>query len=583
VSVNGSGSFIVTWSSNGQDGASGGVFGRRYNAAGVPQGAEFQVNSYTTSFQRGSNVAFASSGGFVVAWESNSQDGSGNGVFAQRFDSQGNKLGPEFRVHTATAGQQNSPSVTIDSMDRFIIAWVGPDAQGTGIFAQRYDGAGTPQGGNFQVNTYTSYYQQSPSISVDATGNFIVAWRSSTQDGDGDGVYAQRYTSAGGAIGGEFRVNQGTADYQRHPSVAMDDSGNFAVAWLNDRPPMTVGFGGRFFNSLGSPIGGDIPLNTFDNGWEVNPVAGLDNSGNLAVAWQSRFQDGDDWGIYGRRFSRTAPTVTLTRTATATTTRTATQTATETPTITQTPTLTATSQLTATITTTPTESPTVTRTWTATPSETATPSSTSTAEPTIIGTATWTSTSTVTRTRTFTRTPTHTPTKSATPIRTRTLVPTHTPSRTPTPLPSGVPTFTPRPTPIPPEPVTLQIVPPVGMDEIRLFWTPSFDFRFSAYQLWRWSALTVGDTSRWHSPWPWLMVLSMLLALGLSRRPRQRRPGLFAALVAASVAALILSTRSTAEDAAGIARVVSETQRRGSYGLFLPATAQLILETTDRG
>lgn len=47
----------------------------RYDASGAPQGPGFQVNSYTTGSQRVWDVAFASSGGFVVTWESFGQDG----------------------------------------------------------------------------------------------------------------------------------------------------------------------------------------------------------------------------------------------------------------------------------------------------------------------------------------------------------------------------------------------------------------------------------------------------------------------------------------------------------------------------
>ena len=53
VAANVAGEFVVVWSSYGQDGHYGGVFGQRYDNAGVAQGSEFQVNTYTTSFQSG--------------------------------------------------------------------------------------------------------------------------------------------------------------------------------------------------------------------------------------------------------------------------------------------------------------------------------------------------------------------------------------------------------------------------------------------------------------------------------------------------------------------------------------------------
>ena len=52
-------------------------------------------------------------------------------------------------------------------------------------------------GDEFRVNTYTSNSQYDPSITSLADGGFIVAWESSGQDGDGYGIYAQRFDASG--------------------------------------------------------------------------------------------------------------------------------------------------------------------------------------------------------------------------------------------------------------------------------------------------------------------------------------------------------------------------------------------------
>ena len=82
VAMDNDGDFVITWLSKGQDGSDYGVYAQRYNAAGVAQGTEFQVNTYTTNYQLNSSVAMDSDGDFVIAWESSSQDGSTNGIFA---------------------------------------------------------------------------------------------------------------------------------------------------------------------------------------------------------------------------------------------------------------------------------------------------------------------------------------------------------------------------------------------------------------------------------------------------------------------------------------------------------------------
>jgi hypothetical protein len=82
-------------------------------------GSEFQINTYTTSHQRtigggGDLVAADASGNFVVVWYSAGQDGSGYGIFGQRFDSAGGTLGSESRVNSYTKWVQSSPTVASD-------------------------------------------------------------------------------------------------------------------------------------------------------------------------------------------------------------------------------------------------------------------------------------------------------------------------------------------------------------------------------------------------------------------------------------------------------------------------------------
>ena len=79
------GDFVVAWSSNTQDGSNTGVFGRRFSSAGFPLANEFQINTYTNSYQHFPAVDADASGDFVVAWHSAAQDGSHYGIFAQRF------------------------------------------------------------------------------------------------------------------------------------------------------------------------------------------------------------------------------------------------------------------------------------------------------------------------------------------------------------------------------------------------------------------------------------------------------------------------------------------------------------------
>jgi hypothetical protein len=59
--------------------------------------------------------------------------------------------GSNFLVNSYTTGSQTTPSIATDNNGNFIITWHGPGTGDTdvGVFAQRYNSAGIPQGSNF--------------------------------------------------------------------------------------------------------------------------------------------------------------------------------------------------------------------------------------------------------------------------------------------------------------------------------------------------------------------------------------------------------------------------------------------------
>ena len=152
---------------------------------------ETLVNTYTSNYQTSPSVAVDADGDFVVAWQSNAQDGDGYGIYAQLYNELGVAVGSEFRVNTTTASNQSAPSVAVDADGDFVVAWVssGQDGSGFGVYAQRYNASGAAVGSEFRVNTYTASTQSAPSVAVDADGDFVVAWQSSGQDGSSFGVY----------------------------------------------------------------------------------------------------------------------------------------------------------------------------------------------------------------------------------------------------------------------------------------------------------------------------------------------------------------------------------------------------------
>jgi hypothetical protein len=162
IASDASGNFVVVWDSD--DGFQNGVFGQRLDSEGGSLGNEFRVNSYTTGPQSWPSVASDAIGNFVVVWQGPGQGDSSVGVFGQRFDSAGVAQGSEFRVNSYTTSNQITPSVASDASGNVVVAWVsvGQDGSNWGVFGQRYDSGGNTLGGEFRVNSYTMGYQGFP-------------------------------------------------------------------------------------------------------------------------------------------------------------------------------------------------------------------------------------------------------------------------------------------------------------------------------------------------------------------------------------------------------------------------------------
>ena len=306
VASDASGGFVVVWDSVNQDGDNWGAFARRYDGMGEPLGGEFQVNTYTTNFQGGTAVASDASGNFVIVWDSFGGDGSDWGIFGQRYDSTGARLGGEFRVNTYTFGPQLRSSVASDANGNFVVVWNSDDGSDYGIFGRRYDASGNSLGPEFQVNTYTMGFQGpnfvGSSVASDPNGNFVVVWESVGQDGSGTGILGQRYDANGDRRGGEFQVNTYITGLQRWPSVAVGESGNFVVTWrtYGDHDGSGAGVFGQRYDNRG-PRGREFRVNTYRSSDQMAPSVAYGGDGVFVVVWHSFSQDRSGFGVFGQR------------------------------------------------------------------------------------------------------------------------------------------------------------------------------------------------------------------------------------------------------------------------------------------
>ncbi|MEQ8829106.1 MAG: tandem-95 repeat protein [Alphaproteobacteria bacterium] len=307
IATHADGSFTIVWSSNGQDGSDWSVQAQRFNADGTPNGAEFQLNTdVTIGTQVHPHIQAMPDGGDLIIWSAYNVDGSASAVMMRRFDADGNELtaGPT-RVNTTTAGEQyvwtehGSPMAVYDD-GSYVITWASQNVDGSGyaMVAQRFDAAGTPSGGQFQVNTSTLNDQHTGSVAVLDNGNTVFTWSSLMSDGTSWQIHKQVYDAAMNPVGGETTVNTTAAGNQFFPEIAVLTSGNYVIAWTSD-----VGDGSSYgvfaqeYDADGVAVGGERQLNTFTAGEQRNVKIIPTPDGGYIAGWNSFGQDGSGWSF----------------------------------------------------------------------------------------------------------------------------------------------------------------------------------------------------------------------------------------------------------------------------------------------
>ena len=164
-----------------------------------PLGPEFEVNSYTLGYQFWPVVDSDSAHNLVVVWTSRGQDGSGDGIFGRRFDRAGNPQGDEFQINAYTTGDQTAPDVAMDDAGNFVVMWHEDGTSESGIAARRFDRSGNPLEAEFPVTLHGGGV---PRVAMNRAGDFVVVWSSHRQSDEGNGILGRRYDSAGTPVGG---------------------------------------------------------------------------------------------------------------------------------------------------------------------------------------------------------------------------------------------------------------------------------------------------------------------------------------------------------------------------------------------
>ncbi|MEM8931753.1 MAG: hypothetical protein AAGE94_11305 [Acidobacteriota bacterium] len=232
-----------------------------------------------------------STGESIIVFEAD--DADGDGVFAGRYDSAGSLIGSVFLVHDDPIGDQDEPDVVGLPNGDFVVVWRADGAAGAStIEARRFSATAVPLGPQARVDSGLGTASD-PRVGADASARFTVVWI------EAGGLAHRRFASDGAPLDSELVIT--TSGGAEDPALGVLDSGEQLAVWVDgaDIFARRVDASGMF--------GGAAFLVNPPTIWERSePSVTPTGDGAFLVAYSSEGQDGSGSGIFVRRVEQVA-------------------------------------------------------------------------------------------------------------------------------------------------------------------------------------------------------------------------------------------------------------------------------------
>ena len=194
--------YFVVWDADGLDGSLLGVLGQRLDGNAHPTGSMLRINSTWLYDQRDPAIAADTAGNVVIVWSSYGQDGDLGGIYGQIFDSSGKVVGGEFPINNVTPGHQVRPQVAYLPAGSFVVAWTteAMDADDGALSLRLFKSNGAPLTGEIRTPGSPSLHPELVALEPDGGGGFSLRWLLRDSAHTAVASYFQHLTSQGGAL-----------------------------------------------------------------------------------------------------------------------------------------------------------------------------------------------------------------------------------------------------------------------------------------------------------------------------------------------------------------------------------------------
>jgi hypothetical protein len=232
IAVLADGGWVISWQGYGADDHGDGddeIYMQRYDAGGTAVGSNTRVNTNVERDEVESRVVGLEDGGWIVSWTGMTGYYTDARVHMQRYDENGNMVGPEQQVHDDDKGSMALSAVAALPDGGWLVASTAVDpVLGTKSLLARFNASGEKIS-----ETETG---RRPKVAVFDDGGFVVVHYRIADGGKGEydqtELFAQVYNADGSLDGREYLVDR--KDYlSPGPNFDIDVIGNhdFIISW----------------------------------------------------------------------------------------------------------------------------------------------------------------------------------------------------------------------------------------------------------------------------------------------------------------------------------------------------------------
>jgi len=139
IAMDGNGYFAVAWDGDPKLASLDDIHARLFDPNGMPLGEQFIVNKTLAEAQQYPQIAMNNQGEFVIVWETKIEAHTiERDIFARLYNNFGQPIGDEIQLNTFVEGDQRYPDVALSDNGVFVTMWQSDsqDGSGWGIFGE---------------------------------------------------------------------------------------------------------------------------------------------------------------------------------------------------------------------------------------------------------------------------------------------------------------------------------------------------------------------------------------------------------------------------------------------------------------